>query len=120
MALAAIGPAMLSGAAIESLPRWRGRRDLLPIVFVPLLFVAVVAVVLWQAGRTIGWQPLVAATLTTALIAVAVATPRVAYSSKAPGNAHGPGDAGRRTCRHRPYNQIQGGIIHRAESVAFH
>jgi hypothetical protein len=75
MALTAIGPAMLSGAAIESLPRWRGRRDLLPIVFVPLLFVVVVAVVLWLAGRTIGWQPLVAATLTTGLIAVAVATP---------------------------------------------
>jgi hypothetical protein len=75
MALAAIGPAMLSGAAIESLPRWRGRRDLLPVVFVPLLFVVVVAVVLWQAGRTIGWQPLAAATLTTGLIAVAVATP---------------------------------------------
>ena len=75
MALAAIGPAMLSGAAIESLPRWRGRRDLLPIVFVPLLFMVVVAVVLWQAGRSLGWQPLVAATLTTALIAVAVAIP---------------------------------------------
>jgi hypothetical protein len=75
MALAAIGPAMLSGSAIESLPRWRGRRDLLPIVFAPLLFVAIVAVVLWQAGRTIGWQPLVAATLTTGLIAFAVALP---------------------------------------------
>ena len=75
MALAAIGPAMLSGAAIESLPRWRGRRDLLPIVFVPLLFVVVVAIALWQAGVPLGWQPLVAATLTTALIAVAVAIP---------------------------------------------
>ena len=75
MALAAIGPAMLSGAAIESLPRWRGRRDLLPIVFVPLLFVVVVAVVLWQMERSLGWQPLVAATLTTVLIAVAVALP---------------------------------------------
>ena len=52
MALAAIGPAMLSGAAIESLPRWRGRRNLLPIVFVPLLFMVVVAVALWQAGST--------------------------------------------------------------------
>jgi hypothetical protein len=75
MALAAIGPALLSGATIESLPRWRGRRNLLPIVFVPLLFMVVVAVVLWQAGRTIGWQPLVAATLTTGLIALAVAIP---------------------------------------------
>jgi hypothetical protein len=82
MALAAIGPAMLSGAAIESLPRWRGRRDLLPIVFVPLLFVVVVAVVLWQVGRTIGWQPLVAATLTTGLIAVAVATPSPAARAR--------------------------------------
>jgi hypothetical protein len=74
MALAAIGPAMLSGAAIESLPRWRGRRDRLPIVFVPLLFVVVVAVALRQAERSLGWQPLVAAMLTTLLLAVAVAT----------------------------------------------
>jgi Bacterial membrane protein YfhO len=84
MALAAIGPAMLSGAAIESLPRWRGRRDLLPVVLVPLLFMTVVAVVLWQAGRTIGWQPLVAATLTTALIAVAVATPHTCTRARRP------------------------------------
>jgi hypothetical protein len=75
MALAAIGPAMLSGAAIESLPRWWGRRDRLPIVFVPLLFMVVVAVVLEQVGRSLGWQPLVAATLTTLLIAIAVASP---------------------------------------------
>jgi len=75
MALAAIGPAMLSGATIESLPWWRGRRDLLPIVFLPLLFMAVVAVALSQSGRSLGWQPLVAATLTTVLIAVAVAIP---------------------------------------------
>jgi hypothetical protein len=84
MALTAIGPAMLSGAAIESLPRWRGRRDLLPVVLVPLLFMTVVAVVLWQAGRTIGWQPLVAATLTTALIAVAVATPHTCTRARRP------------------------------------
>jgi len=84
MALTAIGPAMLSGAAIESLPRWRGRRDLLPVVLVPLLFMTVVAVVLWHAGRTIGWQPLVAATLTTALIAVAVATPHTWTRARRP------------------------------------
>ncbi len=75
MALAAIGPAMLSGAAIESLPRWRGRRDRLPVVFGPLLFVVIVAVALRQAERSLGWQPLVAATLTTVLIAMAVASP---------------------------------------------
>jgi hypothetical protein len=75
MALAAIGPAMLSGAAIESLPRWRGRRGLLPIVFMPLLFVVAVAVVLRQVGGSLGWQPLVAATLTTVLIAVSVVLP---------------------------------------------
>jgi hypothetical protein len=75
MGLAAIGPAMLSGTAIELLPRWQGRRVLLPIVFVPLLFMVVVAVLLRQAERSLGWQPLVAATLTTLLIAVAVALP---------------------------------------------
>jgi hypothetical protein len=75
MSLAAIGPAMLSGAAIESLPCWRGRRARLPIVFVPLLFMLVVAVALWHVGRAIGWEPLVATTLTTVLIAVGVAIP---------------------------------------------
>jgi len=75
MGLVAIGPAMLSGAATESLPRWRGRRVLLPIIVVPLLFMVVVAVLLRQAERSLGWQPLVAATLTTLLIAVAVALP---------------------------------------------
>ncbi len=75
MALAAIGPAMLSGAAIESLPRWRGRRNLLPIVFAPLLFMVIVAVFLSQTGRSLGWQPLVAATLTTLLVAIAVVLP---------------------------------------------
>ncbi|MCC2626775.1 MAG: hypothetical protein K0S14_425, partial [Thermomicrobiales bacterium] len=75
MALAAIGPAMLSGAAIESLPRWRGRRSLLPIIFIPLLVVMVVEIILQQMERSLGWQPLVAATLTTVLIAVAVALP---------------------------------------------
>jgi hypothetical protein len=75
MALAAIGPAMLSAATITTLPRWRGRRALLPIVFGPLLLLIVVAVALWRDGRFLGWEPLVAAGMTTALIAIAVAAP---------------------------------------------
>jgi hypothetical protein len=75
MALAAIGPAMLSGATIASLPAWRGRRDLLPVVIVPLALMLLVDGVLRRREMALGWQPLVAAALATVLIAVAVAIP---------------------------------------------
>jgi hypothetical protein len=75
MALAAIGPAMLSGATIASLPGWRGRRDLLPVVIVPLALMLLVDGVLRRREMALGWQPLVASALTTGLIAVAVAIP---------------------------------------------
>jgi len=75
ISLAAIGPAMLSGAAIEALAGWRGRPRLLPLVAAPLVLYLAAAFVLWRATAFIGWLPVVAATLTTLLIAVAVATP---------------------------------------------
>ncbi|MBA3450864.1 MAG: hypothetical protein H0T18_06605, partial [Chloroflexia bacterium] len=75
IALAAIGPAMLSGAAIESLPAWRGRRERLWIVFVPLVLMVALDLALRRREMALGWQPLVAAALTTSLIAVAVAMP---------------------------------------------
>ena len=93
MALASIGPAMLSGAAIDSLSRWRGRRHLLPVVFAPLLFMVIVAVALSQVGRSLGWQPLVAATLTTLLIAIAVALPHRNSPAMAAGKHWRPGNA---------------------------
>lgn len=75
MALAAIGPAMLSGAAVEALPAWRGRIRLLPFVFVPLLLYLLAAIALTQAGFFLGWPAVIAALLTTALIASVVAAP---------------------------------------------
>jgi hypothetical protein len=75
IALAAIGPAMLSGAAIVSLPSWRGRRDLLPVVVLPLLLLIAVTVALWRDGTFLGWPPLIAAAVTTALVAVVVMAP---------------------------------------------
>ena len=75
IALAAIGPAMLSGAAIEALPAWRGRRELLWIVFLPLLLVVALDLLLRRSELDLGWQPLAAAALTTALIVAAVVIP---------------------------------------------
>jgi hypothetical protein len=74
ISLAAIGPAMLSGAAIEALPRWRGRPRFLPVVIAPFLFLIVVAIALVQFSMFLGWVPLVAAAVTTALIGIAVAS----------------------------------------------
>ena len=73
ISLTAIGPAILSGATIELLPLWRGRWQYLPIVVAPLLFLALVAIVLGQAGFSLGWSPLLAAALTTGLVAIVVA-----------------------------------------------
>ncbi len=75
ISLAAIGPAILSGAAIQSLPAWRGRRDLLPVVFAPLGLLLLVDGVLRRREMALGWQPLVAALLTTLLVAIVVALP---------------------------------------------
>ena len=75
ISLTAIGPAMLSGAAIERLPRWRGRWLLLPVVVAPLLALSIVALVMSHAGLPLGWSPLLAATLTTLLVGLWVAAP---------------------------------------------
>jgi hypothetical protein len=75
IALSAIGPAMLSGAAIDALPRWRGRWRLLPVVAAPLVILLVVAWVLRRQGMALGWAPLVAAAVATGLVAVVVLWP---------------------------------------------
>ncbi|HET8763381.1 MAG TPA: hypothetical protein VFM12_08180, partial [Gemmatimonadales bacterium] len=75
IALAAFGPAVLSGAALEALPAWRGRRSLLSIVVAPLLLLAIAAVVLARLGAVLGWPPLIAAAVTTVLVALLVAAP---------------------------------------------
>jgi hypothetical protein len=73
ISLSAIGPAILSGAAIELLPRWRGRWPLLPVIVAPLLALSIAALVMGHAGLPLGWSPLLAAALTTALVAIVVA-----------------------------------------------
>ncbi|MFN8592549.1 MAG: YfhO family protein [Thermomicrobiales bacterium] len=75
VALSAIGPAVLSGAAIESLPKWRGRRYLLPVVVLPLLLLLITAAALSRLDLSLGWPPLLAATVTTVLVAIIVAAP---------------------------------------------
>ena len=75
ISLAAIGPAMLSGTAIASLPGWRGRRALLPVVFVPLGLMVLADAVLRRREMALGWQPLAAAALTTLLVAAVMAIP---------------------------------------------
>jgi hypothetical protein len=84
VALAAIGPALLAGAAVEQLPAWRGRRELLPIVVAPLALLAVAAVVLRRIEAFVGWPPLLAATATTALLALVVAVPRGPRQARTP------------------------------------
>ena len=85
ISLAAIGPAMLSGAAIESLPAWRGRRAFLPVVFIPLGLMVLVDGVLRRREMALGWQPLAAALLTTLLVAIVVAFPKPTGRRAQPG-----------------------------------
>ncbi len=74
-AVVMIGPAILSAATVETIASWRGRRRILPFIVVPLLFVVTVAVHLARHDRPVDWPPLVAATIVTALIALAVTAP---------------------------------------------
>lgn len=74
-AVVMIGPAMLSAAAVEALPRWRGRRGLLPFALLPLLIFIVIAIWLETVGIFYGWPPLVASVIVTGLVALVIATP---------------------------------------------
>lgn len=81
MSLAAIGPAMLSGAVIESLPRWRGQWRILPVVATALIVYLLTA--LWLTGRGffVGWPAITAALLAALLVSVCVALPDAGYWS---------------------------------------
>ena len=83
-ALAAIGPALLAGAAVEGLSAWRGRRHLLPLVVAPLALLLVAAVVLQRVEAFLGWPPLLAAAAATALLAAVVAVPRGSLRPRKP------------------------------------
>ncbi len=75
MSLAAFGPAMLTAAAIEKLPAWRGKRRMTPVVIVPFVLLMVVAIVLQTRGVSLGWPPLLAAGIATLLLVIYVAAP---------------------------------------------
>ncbi|MDQ3467686.1 MAG: YfhO family protein [Chloroflexota bacterium] len=83
--IATIGPALLSGVAIEALPAWWGRRSRLPIVGAPLLLMIATAILIRPSQGFIGWPPLIAAAVATALIGAAVITPRCQRRMPRPG-----------------------------------
>ena len=83
VSLAAIGPAILSGATVEALAGWRGRRRWLPVIAMSSLPLLIAATIVSRAGRPIDWPPLVAATATTILVGIVLLTPRRAVRSLA-------------------------------------
>ncbi|MFT4036687.1 MAG: YfhO family protein [Thermomicrobiales bacterium] len=75
MSLAAFGPAMLAGAAIEGLPQWRGRRQTLSVAVAPFILLVIVTIMLRTQGSDLGWPPLLAAGIATLLLAIYIAAP---------------------------------------------
>ncbi len=75
VALASVGPAMLSGAGVEMVGRLRGSYRLLPLVMLPLVIVTVVAVALDEVQGVAGWAPLTAAAAVTAIAMVVIDLP---------------------------------------------
>jgi hypothetical protein len=70
-----IGPAILSGATVEMLPAWRGRRNALLIAMVPLIALTMTLIVLEGMSyeyKEFHWPTLVSAAAVTALIALVV------------------------------------------------
>lgn len=76
IALMSIGPALLVGAALESLTAWRGRRALVPIIVVPFLLLMLVVAIQRGGAWPIGRAPIVAAAVATVLLVVGVLVPR--------------------------------------------
>lgn len=75
VALTTIGPAVLSGAAIDALGRLRGRYDVFPVVFAPLIVVMGVAVTVDQVDGVTVWAPVIAAAVVTVIAVVVIAMP---------------------------------------------
>ncbi|HYH12077.1 MAG TPA: YfhO family protein, partial [Thermomicrobiales bacterium] len=75
VALATFGPAMMSGATVESLGRWRGQYRMVPIALIPLGLILLVAKELDQVRGVTGWPPIVAAATVTAAVLLVIAVP---------------------------------------------
>lgn len=74
IALASVGPVVLSGATVESLSHWRGQARLLPIIALPVLAMALFATTLDRIEGVIRWPPLIAAiAVTVALLMILAA-----------------------------------------------
>ncbi|HEV2073043.1 MAG TPA: YfhO family protein [Thermomicrobiales bacterium] len=76
VALASIGPAMLSAAAVEVLGQLRGRYRILPVVVALPLGVMAIDTVLGPVEGVAGWAPIIAAAAITELLVVIIAVPR--------------------------------------------
>jgi hypothetical protein len=76
VALAAIGPAVLAGAAVDAVLAWRGRWRLLPLVIAPLAAMLIVTVARGETEEPIGLAPLLAAVVTTMLLALVLLAPQ--------------------------------------------
>ncbi|MBW3633296.1 MAG: hypothetical protein KY456_09735, partial [Chloroflexi bacterium] len=76
VALAAIGPAILSGATVEAVSALRGRWRLLPLAVGPIVMMVIITVGFRATEGFIGWGPLWAAAAATLLIALVLAAPR--------------------------------------------
>jgi hypothetical protein len=75
VAVCVIGPAMLSGAAVEALAHWPGRRRRAPLVAIPLVLLVIAAAALPRSEPFVGWAPLLVAAIATATIAAAIVFP---------------------------------------------
>ncbi|MCC6313107.1 MAG: hypothetical protein IT337_03775 [Thermomicrobiales bacterium] len=67
--------AMLAGATVQALSVRRGRSRHLPLLALPLLLLLVGAIVVIPQEGFVGWPPLVAAAIATAMVMTAVAAP---------------------------------------------
>ncbi|HEU0115803.1 MAG TPA: hypothetical protein VFQ80_14050, partial [Thermomicrobiales bacterium] len=70
--VAILGPALLAGATVESLPSWRGKPARALLAALPLAIIGVAAAVARPAEGFVGWPPLVAAALAMGAIALSV------------------------------------------------
>lgn len=84
MALAGIGPAMLSGAAVDRLGCWESRRWTAPLMCLPLLLIGVVALLLRRSDLSVGSTPLLAATGATLLIGLVALRPASGWPRSSP------------------------------------
>jgi hypothetical protein len=71
-----IGPAILAAAAVNELPKWRGRRVMLPVAVLPLIILALICARVWHVAGFIGTPVLIAAAVTTLIVALVCLVPR--------------------------------------------